>query len=623
MPRSDGMEHLGSVLKYRHDRPFPGPPPSDGPPLRVLPIGGLGEIGMNCMLIGVDDRYILLDAGLMFPDVADLGMQKILPDVSFLAQWRDKIEAVVITHGHEDHIGAMPWVVPALDPGTPIYAAGFSMQLIKRRMMEFNMWNEERFNIFSMRQRFMAGPFEVEPFRVTHSIPDCCGLVLRNDKGNIVHTGDWKIDEQPIDGEIFDRQFFEQIGREGVALFMSDSTNVLTAGRTTSESVVQQAVVDRVMGYQGKGRIVATQFASNIHRLTSMKKAADAAGRKIAFVGTSLFTYLEAAWRDGRAPFDPRTVIQPGELDDYDPNELLIITTGSQAEPRAALSLAARDASHILKLRPSDLLLYSAKVIPGNETRVMSMMNRVAAQGTRIVMGRNENLHTSGHAYREELEEVLKLVQPQHFLPVHGEYAFLCAHAELAQELGVQDVSVIRNGQMLGVADKRNRRTVSTGSLAKAASMAVLGEAKLQMFYNDGNKGTGTADEMALDERNKLAVDGIIVASIDVMRVTGGGVPLTGEEELAEKQRRQGRLRARVRITTRGMWTDNGKMLERLHRVWCMPCTPQPAPVQSRWTPSTVEAVVPGFSGCLGLGFRVALAQHLLLTRCLHLGAGL
>ncbi|KAL4452436.1 hypothetical protein ABPG75_008098 [Micractinium tetrahymenae] len=574
--RSDGYEHLGSSQSTRNKRPFPGPPPGQGPPLRVLPIGGLGEIGMNCMLIGVYDRYLLVDAGLMFPDFTDLGMQKILPDTSFLAQWRDKIEAVVITHGHEDHIGALPWVVPALDPATPIYAGGFPMQLIKRRLQEFNLYDEARCHTINMRQPFQLGPFECTPIRVTHSIPDCCGLVLRSEHGTIVHTGDWKIDENPVDGEVFDREMFDTLGREGVTLFMSDSTNVLAPGRTTSEALVEKSLVERVLRHQGKGRVITTQFASNLHRMSAVKKAADASGRKICFIGMSLGFYLEAAAREGRAPFDPKDVISAADMDQYDPNELLIVTTGSQAEPRAALSLAAREASHLLKLQSSDLVLYSAKVIPGNDQRVMQMMNRISELGPEIAMGRDENLHTSGHAYRGELEEVMRYAKPQHFLPVHGEYAFLCAHAQLARDNGVNYTSVIKNGQMLGVADRRNKNTVSVGSAAgiPGASMTLLGEATLTNFYNDGNKGTGTASEMGLEERTQLAVEGIVIAAVDVLRdaamvraVAEAATPGAGPAELAAaaKVASERRLRARIRVTTRAMWVGGGRLLEDLH----------------------------------------------------------
>lgn len=572
--QSNGTEHLGSALERQPNRPFPGPPSGEGPPLRILPVGGLGEIGMNCMLVGVYDRYILIDAGLMFPDFSDLGMNKILPDTTFLAEWKDKIEAVIITHGHEDHIGALPWVIPALDPNTPIYAGAFTMQLVRRRLQEFNLFNEQRFHTFKMRDQFQAGPFECSPLRVTHSIPDCCGLILRSEHGNIVHTGDWKIEEDPVDGQKFDRTVFEQIGQEGATLFMSDSTNVLSPGRTTSEASVEQRLMQRVLAHQGKGRVVATQFASNIHRLAAVKKAADAANRKMCFVGMSLNTYLEAAANEGMAPFDPKDLIPVTDLDSYDPNEVLVVTTGSQAEPRAALCLASREASHLLKLAPTDLLLYSAKIIPGNDTKVMSMMNNVSALGVEIAMGASEGLHTSGHAYRDELEEVMKLVKPQHFLPVHGEYSFLTAHAQLAKDVGIRNTSVIRNGQMLGVHHRRNGNEVSTTG-ASVKGMQLLGDVKLRMLYNDGNKGTGSDEEMGIEERQQLATEGIVVAAVDIVR--GSMASSSAQETVDAFSSSSGQppralsrptaLRAQIRVTTRAMWVDNGRLLEVLHKV--------------------------------------------------------
>jgi len=584
MRKSDGVKHLGSALDQQPNKPFPGPPPDEGPPLRVLPIGGLGEIGMNCMLIGVKDRYILVDAGLMFPDMAEIGMQKILPDTSFLHQWRDKIEAVFITHGHEDHIGALPWVIPALDPSTPVYAGSFVMALVKRRLIEYGLWDESRFRTVRMRERFACGPFDCEPIRVTHSIPDCCGLILRSAYGNIVHTGDWKIDEEPTDGDKFDRDAFEQIGKEGVALFMSDSTNVLSPGRTLSERQVEDSILRRVADFKG-GRIVATQFASNIHRLQIMKKAADMAGRKMCFIGTSLNVYLDAAFKDGRSSFSPSELIHWSELDDYDPKQVFIVTTGSQAEPRAALSLAAQGASHALKLDPEDLILYSAKVIPGNEKRVMKMMNAVAQLGPEIAMGRGELLHVSGHAYRGELEEVLKLVKPQHFLPVHGEYAFLTAHAELAHGLGVKRTSVIKNGQMLGVYDVGKSNFVSMGS---ASSIQVLGRANLVPFYNDGENGTGTAAEMSIDQRLRLANEGIVIVVVDVIRRAPqqGDARLSAQEQISVWM--QARLHANVRLTTKAMWVDKGRLLERLHAAAMAAVSSQPLDCEL----STIERLV-------------------------------
>ncbi|KAI3455000.1 hypothetical protein Pfo_011663 [Paulownia fortunei] len=519
---------------------------SDGPPLRILPIGGLGEIGMNCMLVGNYDRYILVDAGVMFPDYDELGVQKIIPDTTFIKKWSHKIEAVIITHGHEDHIGALPWVIPALDSHTPIFASSFTMELIKKRLKEFGIFVPSRLKVFKTRRKFVAGPFEVEPIRVTHSIPDCSGLVFRCDDGTILHTGDWKIDESPLDGKVFDREALEELSKEGVTLMMSDSTNVLSPGRTLSETVVADSLLRHISA--ANGRVITTQFASNIHRLGSVKAAADLTGRKLVFVGMSLRTYLDAAWKDGKAPIDPSTLVKVEDIDAYAPKDLLIVTTGSQAEPRAALNLASYGSSHSLKLNKEDLILYSAKVIPGNETRVMKMLNRISEIGSTIVMGKSELLHTSGHAHREELDEVLKIVKPQHFLPIHGELLFLKEHEMLGKSTGIRHTAVIKNGEMLGVSHLRNRRVLSNGFIS-------LGKENLQLMYSDGDKAFGTATELCVDERMRIASDGIIVVSMEILRPQAAD----GSVEKA--------LKGKIRITTRCLWLDKGKLLDALHKA--------------------------------------------------------
>ncbi|CAL9043194.1 unnamed protein product [Musa banksii] len=518
----------------------------DGPPLRVLPIGGLGEIGMNCMLVGNFDRYILIDAGIMFPDYDEFGVQKIVPDTTFIKRWSHKIEALVITHGHEDHIGALPWVIPALDSHTPIFASSFTMELIKRRLKEFGIFVPSRLKEFKVRKKFQAGPFEVEPIRVTHSIPDCCGLVLRCSDGTIFHTGDWKIDESPLDGKVFDRVALEQLSKEGVTLMMSDSTNVLSPGRSVSEAAVADALLQRIS--EAKGRVITTQFASNIHRLGSVKAAADLTGRKMVLVGMSLRTYLDAAFKDGKAPIDPSILVKAEDIDAYAPKDLLIVTTGSQAEPRAALNLASFGSSHSLKLGKDDVVLYSAKVIPGNETRVMKMLNRISELGPTIIMGKNAGLHTSGHAYRGELEEVLKIVKPQHFLPIHGELLFLKEHELLGRSTGIRHTAVIKNGEMLGVSHLRNRRVLSNG-------FSSLGKEALELMYSDGDKAFGTSAELCIDERLRIASDGIIVVSMEILRPQ------------AVNCSSQACLKGKIRITTRCLWLDRGKLLDALYKA--------------------------------------------------------
>lgn len=420
------------------------------------------------------------------------------------------------------------------------------MELIKKRLKEFGIFVPSRLKVFRTRKKFIAGPFEIEPIRVTHSIPDCCGLVIRCADGTILHTGDWKIDESPLDGKVFDREALEELSKEGVTLMMSDSTNVLSPGRTISESVVADALLRHISS--AKGRVITTQFASNIHRLGSVKAAADLTGRKLVFVGMSLRTYLDAAWKDGKAPIDPSTLVKVEDIDAYAPKDLLIVTTGSQAEPRAALNLASYGSSHSLKLSKEDIILYSAKVIPGNETRVMKMLNRVSEIGSTIIMGKNEGLHTSGHGYRGELEEVLKIVKPQHFLPIHGELLFLKEHELLGKSTGIRHTTVIKNGEMLGVSHLRNRRVLSNGFIS-------LGKENLQLMYNDGDKAFGTSTELCIDERLRIASDGIIVISMEILRpqVVDG---------VTEKS-----LKGKIRITTRCLWLDKGKLLDALHKA--------------------------------------------------------
>jgi hypothetical protein len=360
---------------------------------------------------------------------------------------------------------------------------------------------------------------------------------------------------------------------------------VLSPGRTISESAIREAMMQKVLGH--KGRIITTQFASNIHRLYGVKAAADASGRKIAFVGMSLNTYLEAAKKAGIAPIDPEELVPAEEIDNVNPSQLIIVTTGSQAEPRAQLAQAATGSSRLITLHPDDLLLYSAKMIPGNEKRVMRMMNAIAVRGPEIAMRREDGLHSSGHAYRDELEEVLKMLHPEHFLPVHGEYAFLKEHEALARSVGVRHSTVIGNGQMLGVTPLRNGQ--SHGLLG---NMHLLGEARLQTMFNDGGWGSGTSEDLAIEERMRIATEGIVVVDLEVFDNALGGAganetdvvgessdetddetnesdtsPSTGARKsggFVKNRPTSGFMTARARVTSRSMWTDEGRLLANL-----------------------------------------------------------
>ncbi|XP_020576926.1 uncharacterized protein LOC110022373 [Phalaenopsis equestris] len=590
--RTDGSgKSMDDSVQRKLEQFYEGP---NGPPIRVLPIGGLGEIGMNCMLVGNYDRYILIDAGVMFPDYDELGVQKVIPDTAFIKRWSSKIEAVVITHGHEDHIGALPWVIPALDSNTPVYASSFTMELIKKRLKEFGIFIPSRLKVFKCREKFLAGPFEVEPLRVTHSIPDCCGLVLRCKDGTVFHTGDWKIDESPLDGKAFDRESLEELSKEGVTLMMSDSTNVLSPGRTLSEAVVAESLLRHISSV--KGRVITTQFASNIHRIGSVKAAADLTGRKLVFVGMSLRTYLDAAFRDGKAPMDPSTLVKVEDIDAYPPNGLLIVTTGSQAEPRAALNLASFGGSHSLKLTKEDVILYSAKVSPllgmyprSSGAPVVSCSELVGERLRQIIL--QENLQGSRQpagkltfsrlrlsltivpaifvvsavsiggwkapAAKDAIMVTARICGWQEFVayrkaPVRSIGIFIeprMTNEKLGETALWFSVSqVIKNGEMLGVSHLRNRRVLSNG-------FALLGKENLQLMYSDGDKAFGTSEELCIDERLRIAFDGILIVCMEISRprhINGSSQPC---------------LKGKIRISTRCLWLDKGKLLDALYKA--------------------------------------------------------
>jgi len=506
-------------------------------PLQIVPLGGVGKFGMNCMLVGHRDRWVMVDCGVQFPPADMIGAERVLPDLSFLDRFRDRLEAVLITHGHEDHIGALPWVLPRLDPATPVFASPFTTELIRDRLSEHGVWDAARMRGYTPGVRFEAGPFEVEPIRVTHSLPDCASLALRCEDGTVLHTGDWKIDDEPVDGEDFDRAAFERLGDEGLTVLLSDSTNIFSPGRTTSEASVGRALAQRVAAWPG--RVIITQFASNLHRMELVARMAADTGRQLVLCGASLARYAQAATRARRPPFPPGTVMSMEDARDLDPGRALIVTTGSQGEGRAALMRAALGTHRSLVVGTGDLLLHSARVIPGNETGVVEMFNHLAQRGVEIVAGRATGIHASGHAQRDEIAELFRLTRPACFVPVHGEYTFLRAHAELARECEVTSTTVLQNGELLGIA---------RGKQARVTDTARLGFEPLSPIYNDG-PATGDADAMRLSERKRIAWNGVVVIDVAITRDA------------------EGRLSASARARTRALFDDDDTLDGRLARV--------------------------------------------------------
>lgn len=509
-------------------------------PLQVIPIGGLGELGMNCLLVGHRDRWVAIDCGVQFPRGLQPGVQRLLPDVRLLRRWRDRVEAIVVTHGHEDHIGALPWALAELGD-VPVHATPFTAELIRHRLEEHDLWRSGRVARYEPGQRFTAGPFEVEGIRVTHSLPDCCALVLRCEDGTLLHTGDWKMDERPMDGEHFDRAAFERLGREGVTLMLGDSTNVGVPGRTRSEADVAETLGERIAGWSG--RVIVSQFASNLHRLRGLSRAAEETGRQLVFAGGSLHRYLQAAHRDGRAPIEPSRVVDVKRAPELAASRTLLVSTGSQAEKRSALHRAALGDHPTLAFRSDDLVLHSARVIPGNEVGVHGMFNRIARSGAQLVHGRSSGIHTSGHAQRDELAELIDLVRPAHFIPLHGEYVFLLDHAGLARgdRSGppghVPEVTVLENGEAFGFGAGRHPGRM--GAASRTPGLA------LESLYNDG-PATGDAEEMRLKERLRIGWNGVV--ALDV------GLRLDD----------RGRRDDRVEVQTRALWLDDGELTARI-----------------------------------------------------------
>lgn len=522
--------------------------------MTILPFGGLGEIGMNCMLVGNRGRHVMVDCGIKFPDALEIGAERKLVDLGQLSAFADQIEAVVLTHGHEDHIGALPWVLPILRPEVKLYATPFTAQLMKRRLAEHGRWDPERVILYEAGSSWQAGPFLAEAIRVTHSLPDCCSIALRCQDGTVLHTGDWKIDERPMDGEHFDREAFARLGDEGVSVLLSDSTNVLTPGRTRSESEVAEALVERIAGWPG--RVVVTQFSSNLHRLAGLVEAAEATGRRLCFVGRSLWSYLECAARVGRAPIAPDRILRDDYLEEVADDEVLVVCTGSQGERNASLARAASGDHYKLHIDRGDLVIHSARIIPGNEERTYKMFNQLSMLGAEIVYGRRTGVHASGHACAGELEEMLDLVRPQHFVPVHGEYTFLKAHARLAEARGIPS-TLVRNGEVFGFGP--TSRATDGGGRGEVPGL--VGELELQVVYNDG-EAMGDAEEMKLRERKKIAWNGVVVLDAQLVRGPEGAT-LEG-----------------LSVETFAIWLDEGRVLDDIERAvgqavaGCPPRTP-------------------------------------------------
>jgi len=432
------------------------PTPDVKPPgLRVVPIGGLGEFGMNMMILELPGSAIVIDCGMMFPDASVMGVDAVIPDMSYVREIREKIVAIFLTHGHEDHIGALPFLLETAN--VPVYGMKLTLGFVEDKLEEFDMRSRADLREMEPRRAIEAGDFVVEPIVVTHSIVDAVGLAIRTPLGTVIHTGDFKLDATPIDGLETDLRRFAAYGEEGVMLLLSDSTNAFVEGYSGSESIVG-GTLDGVFS-RAKGRIVITTFASHIHRIQQIIDCARKAGRKLFLVGRSLVDNVETAERLGWIHF-PRDV-RPGHNKPMDEpaSRVVVITTGTQGEPSSALARIALDEHRGVQVEPGDLVIISARTIPGNERKINSVIDHLYRRGAEVIHDEMPGIHVSGHACREELKTMLRLVAPRFFMPVHGTLRHMVKHAQLAESVGIERsrISVITNGEVVELDGETSR----------------------------------------------------------------------------------------------------------------------------------------------------------------------
>ncbi len=462
--------------------------------LLLVPLGGLGEVGKNMMFLQYEDSIMVIDAGLAFPDEDMPGVDLVIPDISYLLENREKVLGIVLTHGHEDHVGALPYVLRDLD--VPVYGTPLTLAVVESKLKEDFEFKKR---IVRAKEKFTLGPFEVEFLRVCHSIADGVGLAIKTPVGLVLHTGDFKLDQTPVDGRITDYRRFAELGDEGVLLLLSDSTNAEHEGYTPSEKEVGIAFEELFMREKNRRIIVAT-FSSNIHRIQQVMKAASRHGRKVAIVGKSMMKLVELAKTLGYLDFSDDMLITPEEVEMCFPHEVVVITTGSQGEPLSGLSLMASGEHKYVKITPDDVVVISALPIPGNERLVARTVNQLFQRGAEVLYEPYRQVHVSGHASREELKLMLNFTRPKYFVPIHGEYRHLVRHAQLAQDVGLprDNIFILRNGDVLELS---------------AESARIKGKIQTGAILIDG-LGVGDVGNEVLRERKRLSRDGIVAVSL-------------------------------------------------------------------------------------------------------------
>ena len=472
----------------------------------AIPLGGLGEFGMNMLALRFGDDIIVIDAGLMFPEQELLGVDIVIPDTTYLKQHKRMVKAIVLTHAHEDHIGAIPYILPDLN--VPIYGTQFALAIVRKKLEEHGLLESAKLKEIAAGDTTTIGAFTIEYLHVTHSTVDCVALAVRTPVGVIIHTGDFKIDPTPVDGKPFDLHAFARYGQEGVLALFSDSTNVERPGFTPSERAVTVRLEELFRAAPKK--VVVSCFSSSVHRIQQVIDIARMVGRKVGIVGRSMVNNIEIAHELGKLRIPDGSVVRPQDIKGFDAQKLVVLASGTQAEPLSALSRIAVDNHRLMSIEENDTVILSARIIPGNEKNIFRMIDHLFRRRVLVYYegGRSAPIHVSGHASQEEMKILLQLVKPKYFIPVHGEYRQLFRHAALAEQLGAvgSQIFLIESGQPIeftpdGGAHRREpitagRVCVDSGSLEEI-------------------------EEVVIRDRRHLAEDGVVVTIIAIDKHTG------------------------------------------------------------------------------------------------------
>ena len=490
--------------------------------LTAIPLGGLGECGMNMLVLRYGEDIIVVDAGMMFPESELLGVDLVIPDISYLKQHRHHVRAIVLTHGHEDHIGALPYILRDLN--VPIYGTRFTLALVKKRLEEAGLLESAKLFEVIPGRLVEIGPYEIEFIPVTHSTIDCVALAIRTPLGVIVHTGDFKIDQTPVDNAGFDLHAFARYGNEGVLALFSDSTNVERPGFTASE----RAVVPRIeeLTRLAPRRVVLSCFASSIHRIQQVIDIAERVGRKVGFVGRSMVDNVEIAHDLGRLRIPDGMVVRPQDIRGFDPKKLLLLVSGSQAEPMSSMSRIAVDNHRLVTIDENDTVILSARIIPGNEKAIFRMLDHMFRRRALVYYDNSGGqIHVSGHASQEEQKMLLRLVKPKYFIPVHGEYRHLFRHAALAHQLGCVsgEILLLENGKCIEFTEDGAYRRDPV-----PAGRVLVDSGSLEEI-----------EEMVVRDRKHLSEEGVVIPIIAIDKHTG-------------------QVESSPEIVTRGLMSENG-----------------------------------------------------------------